>query len=532
MLRVLLKKQLSEVFKGYFYNSKKNKMRSKGAIVIWFVFFVLIMVGILGGMFTMLSKALCGGLVQAGVGWLYFVIMSGIAIVFGAFGSVFNTYSGLYLAKDNDLLLSMPIPVRTIIAARLANVYLLGTMYTATALIPTLIVYWITAGVTVPRVICGVLLFLIVTGFILLLSVLLGWVVAKISLKLKNKSYVTVLISLAFIGAYYFFYFKANDLIRNIINNADVYGAKVKGAAKALYLFGKVGEGSLIATVVFAVIMTAICTLVWKILTRSFLSIATDSGKTEKVRYVERKAKERTPFGALLAKEFSRFTSNANYMLNCGLGTLLIPAAGVFLLIMGRDICKTLEMVFSGRTGTSVVFLFAMLTMLASMNDIAAPSVSLEGKSIWIPQSLPVEQKMILRAKTCVQVIITGIPMLFTAVCAAAAAPASVPVRLLLLIAALVYVVFSAVFGMTIGMKMPVLNWSNEAVPIKQSGAVVIVLFGSWGISVVIAGLYMLIGYKIGAAAYLAVILALLVILTLILQHWLDTKGAEDFATL
>ena len=36
-----------------------------------------------------------------------------LAIVLGAFGSVFNTYSSLYLAKDNDLLLSMPIPVRT-----------------------------------------------------------------------------------------------------------------------------------------------------------------------------------------------------------------------------------------------------------------------------------------------------------------------------------------------------------------------------------------------------------------------------------
>ena len=42
---------------------------------------------------------------------------------------------------------------------------------------------------------------------VFVLSCLLGWVVAKISLRLKYKSFVTVLISLAFIGAYYFFYF-------------------------------------------------------------------------------------------------------------------------------------------------------------------------------------------------------------------------------------------------------------------------------------------------------------------------------------
>ena len=33
MLKVLLKKQLSEVFKGYFYDAKKNRMRSKAGII-------------------------------------------------------------------------------------------------------------------------------------------------------------------------------------------------------------------------------------------------------------------------------------------------------------------------------------------------------------------------------------------------------------------------------------------------------------------------------------------------------------------
>ena len=104
MLKVLLKKQLTEVFRSYFYDAKKNKMRSKLAIAGWIVFFFVIMVGVLGGMFTFLSLSLCGSLVDAGMGWLYFTLMGGIAILLGAFGSVFNTYAGLYLAKDNSLL--------------------------------------------------------------------------------------------------------------------------------------------------------------------------------------------------------------------------------------------------------------------------------------------------------------------------------------------------------------------------------------------------------------------------------------------
>ena len=59
-----------------------------------------------------------------------------LAVLLGAFGSVFNTYSGLYLSKDNDLLLSMPIPVRSIMVSRLLGVYLMGLMYSGVVMLP------------------------------------------------------------------------------------------------------------------------------------------------------------------------------------------------------------------------------------------------------------------------------------------------------------------------------------------------------------------------------------------------------------
>ena len=79
------------------------------------------------------------------------------------------------------------------------------------------------------------MLLLIVTVLVLLLCCLLGWVVAKISLKLKNKSFTTVLLSLLFLGGYYLVYFKANALIRQLLQNAEIYGEKIKGAAYVLY---------------------------------------------------------------------------------------------------------------------------------------------------------------------------------------------------------------------------------------------------------------------------------------------------------
>lgn len=235
MLKTLLKKQMAEIFRNYFYDPKKNKMRSKGATIAYIALYALLMVGLLGGMFALMAVGLCGPLVEAGMDWLYYLLIGLIAVLLGTFGSVFSTYSSLYLSKDNDLLLSMPIPVRCVMASRLLGVYLLGLMYAAVVIVPGVIVYWITAPVTAGAIVGGVLMVLLVSVIVMVLSCLLGWVVARISLKLKNKSFITVILSLLFLAAYYFVYYKAQALITLLVENAAVYGMKIRGSAYLLY---------------------------------------------------------------------------------------------------------------------------------------------------------------------------------------------------------------------------------------------------------------------------------------------------------
>ena len=71
MLKILLRKQMGEIFRSYYYNAKKNKARSKAATAAYIVLFVLLMVLVLGGMFTLLSLFLCGAMLAAKMQWLY-----------------------------------------------------------------------------------------------------------------------------------------------------------------------------------------------------------------------------------------------------------------------------------------------------------------------------------------------------------------------------------------------------------------------------------------------------------------------------
>ncbi|MEE3459099.1 MAG: hypothetical protein VZQ75_04535, partial [Candidatus Faecousia sp.] len=211
MIRLLVKKQLVEIFRGYLYNAKKNKARSPKATTAMIAGFILLTLLLSGGMFGMLAYTLAGPFCAVGMDWLLFLILGLLALVFGCFGSVFNTFHGLYLASDNDLLLSMPIPVRAILISRLTATWLMSLLYSGMVTIPTVIVYWITVGPTVSNVLGGLIFCLLVSLVVLVLACVMGWAVAKLSLKLKNKSYVTVLLAVLGIALYYFVYFKANS---------------------------------------------------------------------------------------------------------------------------------------------------------------------------------------------------------------------------------------------------------------------------------------------------------------------------------
>ena len=532
MLKVLLKKQLSEVFRGYFYNRKTGKARSKANSIGLFILFAFLMIGVLGGTFTAVAIGVCLGCAEANMGWLYFVIMSGFALVLGAAGSVFNTYSGLYLPKDNDLLLSMPIPVKILITARLLNVYLLGVMYSGVIMLPTLFVYWVIADAGVLTVLGGLVLFLIVTIVVLILSCLLGWVVAKISLKLKNKSFIIVLIALALIGGYYVVYFQLQTWIKTLVANAAIYGENIKESAYGLYLFGRIGEGDLFATALYSAAALLLLALTLFVLSRGFLRLATSTGSVSKVRYREKKAKEKSVFGALLTKEFARFISSPAYMLNNGIGVLLIPALGVFLLIKGDELLNMMATAFGGRTDVVTLLLCAMLMLLSTMNDIAAPSVSLEGKGLWILQSLPVEAKTVLRAKTAMHLLLTVIPLLFSEICAAIVWQAPLAEKLLLFVVPMTFAVFMALFGSFLGVRHAITEWTTEIIPLKQSAAVTIALFGGWGFVALFALPYFLLGSLTGLAPYLVAWTVMFAAASVLLYRWLMTKGAETFSRL
>ena len=353
-----------------------------------------------------------------------------------------------------------------------------------------------------------------------------------VSLKLKNKSFITVFISLLFFGAYYFVCFKAQTAIRTLVENAVLYGEKVIGSAYPVYLFGKAGAGDPAAVAIVSAVVLALFALMWLLLSRSFLKITTATGKTERKAYRASEAKQGSAASALLGKEFKRFTASPNYMLNCGLGIIMMPLCGALLLWKGQTIFAALDEVFGAGDNFVTVLLCSVLSVLISMNDMTAPSVSLEGKSLWLLQSLPVRPWQVLRAKLSVQLILTAVPAVICILCACIAYSFTALQLAAIILVPLLFMVLSTLLGLFLGLKMPNLTWTNEITPIKQSVSVLLALFSGTVYAALLTIGYLMFGHALNFALYMGCFAALSLILSAVLYLWLKKKGTAVFAAL
>ena len=132
-----------------------------------------------------------------------------------------------------------------------------------------------------------------------------------------------------------------------------------------------------------------------------------------------------------------------------------------------------------------------------------------------------------------VQLLLTVFPAFFCAACATFILPVkSVPEVALVLLVPVANAFFFTVLGLTLGLKMPNLTWTNELAPIKQSMNIMIALFGGWFYALALGGLFLWRGWRIGASAYLGIALAVTVAASAALWVWLKKKGTKIYETL
>ena len=533
MLKALIKKELSQLGSFYFYDKKKGKKRSAGAAAAYIIIFALLFVS-MGMIFLGFADLLSAQLVPAGLDWLYFAMMGLTAVMVGVIGSVFTTHTILYRAKDNEALLAMPIPPSKILLSRMLVVYGSSLLLVMVVWIPTMIRCAAMGANHGPSFPLQLLLMLMLAALVTVLNCVLGWLVALISMRIKNKTAATVILSLLFIGAYYYVYFRIKDVIAVILNSLDKFEAAFRGWGWPLFQLGKGSAGSVPAALIFTLIALGLLAIAYAALSATLIRILTASHTGKKAVYREKRAAQSSASSALLYKELKRYTGSAAYMLNTGLGGLIMIIAAVALIIKAGDLREVVTgyLADAGLISLLPIVLVCGVCLVGSMDMVTASSVSLEGKSIWVLQTMPVDEKKVLRAKETLHMLVNCIPSAILLIAAIIVFQLSVWDGLAMFAFMLVFTRLIAAFGLMMNLKKPNLNWTNEAVPIKQGMPVLLSMLMGFLAAAASFAIGLFLSAALPSAACIAVLAGLLLVPTLLIDRWIGARGAEIFAYL
>lgn len=533
MLKTLTKVYISQVFMHLLYGDigGKDSKKFNGKKNLSRIFLMIFAFGILMVSAGVMFNTLCGVLVEQGLGWFYILLISLVSLLLGVLGSIFSTYSMVYQSKDNELLLSMPIPPSKVIFARVFGVYLVGTIYMCVPMLPGIAVYMYATGFAIQGIILSLTAAAFLSVLVLTLTCALGYVVALISSKLKTKKLVTVLLSLVLLAVFYWFYFRMVSNIETILENIAGVAEKVQNALYLFYLLGKGVEGDILSLLLFGAVVLAAFALVYWWMSRSFFGLATSNKGEKKKKFTLSSQKTSSTDSALLTKEFCRFKGSVSYMLNGGIGLVMLLAITVFAAIKLGDL-EELILLLNDQYGEIVTVVVATLIMLiASTVSISAPSVSLEGKSIWLTRSLPVEPSRVLMAKLKLQLLPELPLVLALAVVLQLYTGRSWLSSVAVVAVSLCFAVFHGVIGLFFGIRMANYDWKNETVVIKQSMPVFISVIGGMAFPAVFCGLFFAVRSFLDAEVYMLLIFALMAVLTFFSLRWIMRSGAERFGT-
>jgi len=533
MLKVMLKKQFLELFSRMFRRSAMGKRGGKGGIVLYAALFIYLF-GAMGFLFFNMADTVCSVLCFSGLTWLYFALFSLLATAFGVVGSVFSAYSAIYQAKDNEFLLSMPISPRTILISRMVAVYLMAFLFEGLVWLPVMAVYAINVEFSVLQIFLQLIILVVLPLLSMVLSCVLGWLVALIFAHVKHSQAVTLVLSLGFLGLYFYYYPKLLSSLGDILMGLGSLAPKVKSVLYPFYRLGLGAQGDFFSLLFFSLIALFLTFITFSILSSGFLKLATTRKGFSKTEYTEGRVKVASAGAALLRKEFARLTGSASYMLNGALGTVFLIALPILALVK-KDLLGTLlaQLATAGDfTPFFPAIICALVCSISAMNFLTAPSISLEGKTIWILQTLPVLPRQVLRAKLLLHLIIVMPPTLFCSLALSMILRFSPFVILLVCIISLLFVLLCALFGLFANLSFPNLNWSSEIIPIKQSASTFLAMMVPWGFLVALGFLCYALRAVLSPTLFLLPAGFLFLLLSAVLIYWLRTRGEKIFSSL
>ncbi len=540
----LFKIQLKSAFNlsGYFRSVKADKKQIRKLLLAVVIILALAPTYWLYNQFIQILFVNLSIVNQQGAVLAMGVTGTSLVILFFGFMYIFSAFFG---AKDLDMLLSMPIKPKYIVASKLSGIIVSEYLFAVPLMAPVFINYGLNISAGILYWIYALALTVFVPVIPLSIAAILGVLAVRAFGMRVNVERIQTVFMLLFmvvvLGLNFFITSTAAsipsgseqqviaDLISNnryLIDSMSAYYPPAKFAAEsALNYFSFGGFVNLLIYLALSVLAFIGAVFVGN---KVYISAVTRGlGRTNKSRRKRTSDQLEQDMGRVSSKAISIFKNDFRILLrtpifafNTLLVIPLIPVIIFFSISALQDAeLNALRALYAGNSGAIDIFFCVGMILITSLTSITSSTFSREGSAFWINQIIPVSAKDQLIGR-CMGAVMINIALIaaITGTFAYIVHPDVISIILIFIISVIASLPLT-VATLLIDLYHPYLNWTDPAAAVKRNVNILFGMLAALLLSAVAGGLaYLMIVLHLNQYLILAIIALLSGILASVLS--------------
>ncbi len=542
----LLRLQLQSRFAGLRPQALKQSLLEKKWKTLGFALLYLFAFGSLAVMLILMEIGLVDGLIAMGMQDTFLTLAIMMAMISTLILGFFFIMSSLYFGKDSAFLAALPIKSRTLLAARLTQVWIGEAGISAIFIIPAAIIYGLKTGQNALFYVRGVLVWLALPVLPMVIVTLVSTVLIRISGLWKRRERVAMVGGIIFFIGYMYACMSIGGMtgeaavdetfiVQLLSNNKQLITLLTTAFPPAGWAaLGMLGDlGKLFIYLGVCALGAGLTVYFVGFFYQRLSLLQSEVAASSKKRINGKQSYAATSqLRACMQRELREIMRVPAYMMN-SLPTAVMPPLMIVFMAMsfsrsggdGMDIGALL-----GEISPAIVLaaLTGIMALFTGINPAVASAVTREGKHHGALRCLPVSPETLVRAKLFAGLILSSIGTFLGMIVLFFMLPQYAVETVLAFIIGFLYGFVCCALGLANDIARPQMNWQTETEAIKQKANTMISMVISWVLLIALGVLsFFLISAGLEIIPFAAILIAILVALSM-LANLLLTRMAKN----
>ena len=419
------------------------------------------------------------------------VLFASVASALTLFSGI-NQARGIFIGKDYDMLNSLPLTKKTIIAAKVINLYLVELLYSSIIMIPHGAVAFALTG-DIKILSTALILALVISAFPLVIALIFSFITLAVASKFKYGSVVSIIFYALFLGLLLVMSFtmsSTNDVnaMANTLTNISGVMQWINPAMYFVILAHSTNYAFIAIFVAINIVSLIVVILVFALFFDRLHEMV--SALKSDYKYVRKQLKTKNELKTLLGLEFRRLVSSKMYFMNSAAGLIMAVIMSVFIGLAFMPNSPIFGKPEVAEFGKQYAFFGGVIIAFGiSMSNTCTVGISIEGKNFWLIKSLPINYKKYMWAKILLSLIlILPVSLISSTVIVLFIMPDWQSILAIYFVPIFV-TLFNVFVGLLINLSFYKLRWTNEQEVVKSSTAVWLSMLVGFLSVIIIAGL-------------------------------------------